>query len=141
MGYHNDTCGCPECMNYGQTYNPSAVHNQSCGCDQCNNYGTSRVSAIANRVLGHGAKTPVSSEVSNVLDRFHAEFQRWVSSYNQVKGTEDLASDVLQRLKERIPENMLKQIGAAFASGWLESEPEPHRSHLSADPLKRLKTL
>lgn len=38
MGYHNETCGCPECGNYGQPYNPHAIHNQSCGCAACGNY-------------------------------------------------------------------------------------------------------
>ena len=38
MAYHNETCGCAECGNYGQTYNPSAIHNQSCGCAECGNY-------------------------------------------------------------------------------------------------------
>jgi hypothetical protein len=39
MAIHNDTCGCAECGNYGQRYNPDAIHNQSCGCAQCGNYG------------------------------------------------------------------------------------------------------
>lgn len=39
MPIHNDTCGCAECGNYGQVYNPRAVHNQSCGCAECQNYG------------------------------------------------------------------------------------------------------
>lgn len=38
MGYHNETCGCAECGNYGQRYNPHAIHNQSCGCAECGNY-------------------------------------------------------------------------------------------------------
>ena len=38
MSYHNETCGCAECGNYGQTYNPNAIHNQSCGCAECGNY-------------------------------------------------------------------------------------------------------
>lgn len=38
MGYHNATCGCAECGNYGQIYNPRAIHNQSCGCAECGNY-------------------------------------------------------------------------------------------------------
>lgn len=38
MGYHNETCGCAECGNYGQPYNPRAIHNQSCGCAECGNY-------------------------------------------------------------------------------------------------------
>lgn len=39
MGYHNETCGCAECGNYGQAFNPRAIHNQSCGCADCGNYG------------------------------------------------------------------------------------------------------
>ena len=38
VGYHNETCGCAECGNYGQAHNPGAVHNQSCGCAECGNY-------------------------------------------------------------------------------------------------------
>jgi hypothetical protein len=35
MSYHNETCGCADCGNYGQPYNPRAIHNQSC---ECGNY-------------------------------------------------------------------------------------------------------
>lgn len=38
MPYHNETCGCADCGNYGQSYNPLAIHNQSCGCAACGNY-------------------------------------------------------------------------------------------------------
>jgi hypothetical protein len=38
MSDHNETCGCAECGNYGQVYNPHAIHNQSCGCAKCGNY-------------------------------------------------------------------------------------------------------
>jgi hypothetical protein len=38
MTYHNPTCGCAECGNYGQVFNPLAIHNQSCGCAVCQNY-------------------------------------------------------------------------------------------------------
>lgn len=38
MSYHNETCGCADCGNYGQPYNPGAIHNQSCGCAECGNY-------------------------------------------------------------------------------------------------------
>jgi uncharacterized protein (DUF4415 family) len=45
MGYvHNPTCGCAECGNYGQPYNPNAIHNQSCGCARCGNYPNARSS-------------------------------------------------------------------------------------------------
>lgn len=42
MAIHNDTCGCAECGNYGQVYNPKAIHNQSCGCPECGNYAEPR---------------------------------------------------------------------------------------------------
>ena len=38
MSFHNDTCGCAECGNYGQRYNSRAIHNQSCDCAECGNY-------------------------------------------------------------------------------------------------------
>lgn len=38
MAYHNETCGCADCGNYGQVFNPIAIHNQSCGCAECANY-------------------------------------------------------------------------------------------------------
>jgi hypothetical protein len=40
MSWHNETCGCAECGNYGQRYNPHAIHDQSCGCAECGNYPT-----------------------------------------------------------------------------------------------------
>lgn len=53
MGYHNETCGCAECGNYGQPYNPHAIHNQSCGCAECGNYGQSyNAGAIHNQSCG-----------------------------------------------------------------------------------------
>ena len=48
MAYHNPTCGCAECGNYGQVYNPSAIHNQSCGCAECGNYDYVRRSTVRN---------------------------------------------------------------------------------------------
>ena len=54
MAYHNPTCGCAECGNYGQVYNPTAIHNQSCGCAQCGNYvqRSSGVSSTYNSLTG-----------------------------------------------------------------------------------------
>jgi len=53
MGYHNETCGCADCGNYGQPYNPRAIHNQSCGCAQCGNYPVaSRVKTDSAPVTG-----------------------------------------------------------------------------------------
>jgi hypothetical protein len=48
MAMHNDTCGCADCGNYGQPYNPGAIHNQSCGCAACGNYPqSSHVQSVA----------------------------------------------------------------------------------------------
>ncbi len=48
MAMHNDTCGCADCGNYGQPYNPRAIHNQSCGCEECGNYAqASHVQSVA----------------------------------------------------------------------------------------------
>lgn len=55
MAYHNETCGCAECRNYGQTYNPTAIHNQSCGCAACQNYTKS---------------TPIAKSVPRVTQQF-----------------------------------------------------------------------
>jgi hypothetical protein len=46
MSWHNDTCGCAECGNYGQRYNPRAIHNQSCGCSECGNYDSLPISQL-----------------------------------------------------------------------------------------------
>ena len=52
MAIHNDTCGCAECGNYGQTYNRGAIHNQSCGCAECGNYAQpSHVQSVAAQVV------------------------------------------------------------------------------------------
>lgn len=47
MSFHNETCGCAECGNYGQPYNPHAIHNQSCGCAECGNYPPAQIAALA----------------------------------------------------------------------------------------------
>ena len=58
MAIHNDTCGCAECGNYGQVYNPSAIHNQSCGCDKCGNYGP-----VTSRAVSKAAPSTPSVEM------------------------------------------------------------------------------
>lgn len=44
MGYHNETCGCPECT--GIRYNETGYHNNSCGCPKCNPSKFPRHSAV-----------------------------------------------------------------------------------------------
>lgn len=62
MGYHNDTCGCADCGNYGQPYNPRAVHNQSCGCAECGNYPLAS-SVKTNATTARGATNLISVPV------------------------------------------------------------------------------
>lgn len=60
MGWHNDTCGCADCGNYGQRYNHSAIHNQSCGCPKCDNYGPTADTQSADPAPGQPAAQPAS---------------------------------------------------------------------------------
>jgi hypothetical protein len=61
MAIHNDTCGCAECGNYGQIYNPGAIHNQSCGCAECGNYP--QTFGVPSKIA---APAPSASEVVTV---------------------------------------------------------------------------
>src|SRR4051812_47279439 len=64
MSLHNDTCGCAECGNYGQRYNPRAIHNQSCGCSECGNYDnlpTRHLKSEAAQPVPNGAAAAVPS--------------------------------------------------------------------------------
>jgi hypothetical protein len=65
MVYHNPTCGCAECGNYGQKYNPHAIHNQSCGCSECGNYSASSTQSVDGRD-GFVAESPVPPESQSV---------------------------------------------------------------------------
>jgi len=66
MGYHNETCGCAECGNYGQPYNPRAIHNQSCGCAECGNYPVaSSVKTSAPPVTGATKRIDVPIELED----------------------------------------------------------------------------
>ena len=71
MAYHNATCGCADCGNYGQIYNPGAIHNQSCGCAQCGNYP---------RVYGSVADT-VNATPSDVVIEVPAELADEVRAF------------------------------------------------------------
>jgi hypothetical protein len=66
MSYHNETCGCADCGNYGQPYNPHALHNQSCGCAACGNYPV--VSSIKNNA---GAATGATKVIAVPIELEH----------------------------------------------------------------------
>jgi hypothetical protein len=65
----------------------------------------------------------------DALERFRSEFRGWVKVHNQTNGFDAEPEEVLNRLESRIPEQMLRQIGAAFISGWLQNEPEADRGY------------
>lgn len=65
----------------------------------------------------------------DALERFRTEFRGWVRALNRTKGLNASPDEVLERLENRIPEAMLRQIGGAFINGWLQSEPESTRKY------------
>ena len=65
----------------------------------------------------------------DALERFRSEFRDWVRALNRVKGFDASPDDVLERLENKVPEEMLRQIGGAFINGWLQNEPDPNRKY------------
>lgn len=70
MAYHNETCGCADCGNYGQPYNPSAEHNQSCGCAECGNYA--QVSGAVNKPPRSAPRDKLVAVPVELLDEVRA---------------------------------------------------------------------
>ncbi|HEV2057035.1 MAG TPA: hypothetical protein VGV06_17985 [Methylomirabilota bacterium] len=58
----------------------------------------------------------------SALDRFRTEFRRWVAAHNRAKCFTTNANELLARLEERLGEERLLHIGAAFLNDWLETE-------------------
>jgi hypothetical protein len=65
----------------------------------------------------------------DALERFKKEFRGWIRALNEAKGFKASPDEVLERLEERIPESMLRQIGGAFINGWLQNEAETDRGY------------
>ena len=65
----------------------------------------------------------------DALERFRSEFRGWVRALNRVKGFNVSPDSVLERLENRLPVEMLRQIGGAFINGWLQIESEPNRKY------------
>jgi hypothetical protein len=55
----------------------------------------------------------------NALEAFRREFNKWALAYNVVKGTSAAPGEVRALLEAKIPQNVLRQIGAALLNGWL----------------------
>ena len=80
MGYHNATCGCASCGNYGQPSSSSWIHNPTCGCSACGNYGQNAAASgvgsanQSQRFVAPQAKTvPVARRRVAVNDKSLAE--------------------------------------------------------------------
>ena len=58
----------------------------------------------------------------SALERLQTEFRRWVREYNYAKKTELDPDQLYEVLRARIPEDLLRHIGAALLNGWLETE-------------------
>jgi hypothetical protein len=65
----------------------------------------------------------------SALERLRAEFNKWVAGYNYVKNTELDADQLFEVLRERIPEDQLRHVGAALVNGWLETEKNPSKRY------------
>ena len=58
----------------------------------------------------------------DALDRFRKEFKKWVKAHNRAKSFNSDPDEILERLEQRLPESMLRQIGGAYINGWLRNE-------------------
>ena len=58
----------------------------------------------------------------NALERFRKEFRTWVNAHNRAKSFNSDPDELLERLEQKVPETMLRQIGGAYINGWLRNE-------------------
>ena len=58
----------------------------------------------------------------DALERFRKEFKRWVTAHNRAKNFNSDPDEILERLEQKVPETMLRQIGGAYINGWLRNE-------------------
>ncbi len=58
----------------------------------------------------------------DALERFRKEFKRWVNAHNRAKNFNSDPDEILERIEQKIPEAMLRQIGGAYINGWLRNE-------------------
>lgn len=65
----------------------------------------------------------------DALERYRQEFRGWINALNKVKGYDADPDEVLDRFEAKIPQESLRQIGAAFINGWLQNEPESDRKY------------
>lgn len=73
----------------------------------------------------------------DALERFKLEFHGWVQALNKVKGYEASPEAILGHLESRLPQEVLRQIGAAFINGWLENELEADRKYFVRESDRR----
>ena len=65
----------------------------------------------------------------DALARFEREFTGWVLAHNAAKHLGNDPVSQLAKLSAKIPADLQRQIGNAFAQGWLENEPGAGRGY------------
>lgn len=65
----------------------------------------------------------------SALERLRAEFNVWVKGYDDAKNTELDADRLFEILRERIPDDQLRHVGAALVNGWLETEKNTNKRY------------
>lgn len=73
----------------------------------------------------------------DALDRFRKEFRKWVYAHNRAKDFNSDPEEILERLEQKVPETMLRQIGGAYISGWLRNERGKNRGYFVKETDRR----
>jgi hypothetical protein len=58
----------------------------------------------------------------DALNELRTRFIGWVEAHNEAKGYSPVPEELLGQLDRRIPQDLQRQIGAAFRNGWLKTD-------------------
>lgn len=58
----------------------------------------------------------------DALNELRSRFVGWVKAHNEAKGYSSVPEELLEQLDRRIPQDLQRQIGAAFRNGWLKTD-------------------
>lgn len=73
----------------------------------------------------------------DALERFQKEFRTWVNAHNRAKSFNSDPDEILERLEQKVPETMLRQIGGAYINGWLRNETGKNRGYFVKETDRR----
>lgn len=73
----------------------------------------------------------------DALDRFRKEFRKWVFAHNRAKNFNSDPDEILERLEQKIPDTILRQIGGAYINGWLRNETGKNRGYFVKETDRR----